>query len=69
MTNPNKGVARNAGDIVMRVDGGNLQVTTTGETNRKQLHLTIGRKGHASMTVALDQRQARMFTQHIIRQL
>lgn len=69
MTNRNQQAARNAGDMVLCTANGNLQVTTTGTTNRKNIHLTIGGRGKAPSTVTLDQRQARMFIHHILNQL
>ena len=69
MTIPNRGVAMSAGDMVLRTAHGNVQVTTTGQTNRKTIHLTLSRKNQPPITVPLNQRQARMFTQHIIHQL
>ena len=69
MTIPNRGYAMSAGDMVLRTDQGNLHVTTTGLTNRKTIHLTLSRKNQPPMTITLNQKQARMFVQHIIHQL
>ena len=69
MTSPNRGQAMSAGDMVLRTDQGNLHVTTTGLTNRKTIHLTLSRKNQPPMTIPLNQKQARMFVQHIIHQL
>ena len=69
MTIPNQGYAMSAGDMVLRTEHGNVQVTTTGLTNRKTIHLTLSRKNQPPITIPLNQKQARMFTQHIIHQL
>ncbi|WP_312588564.1 hypothetical protein [Corynebacterium dentalis] len=69
MTIPNRGYAMSAGDMVLCTEHGNVQVTTTGMTNRKTIHLTLSRKNQPPLTVALNQKQARMFVQHIIHQL
>ena len=69
MSNPLYGVAMSAGDMVLRTEHGNVQVTATGLTNRKTIHLTLSRKNQPPITVALNQKQARMFVQHIIHQL
>ena len=69
MTIPNRGQAMSAGDMVLRTDQGNLHVTTTGLTNRRNIHLTLSRKNQPPLTIPLNQKQARMFTQHIIHQL
>ena len=69
MTIPNRGYAMSAGDMVLRTEHGNVQVTTTGLTNRKTIHLTLSRKNQAPLTIPLNQKQARMITQHIIHQL
>lgn len=69
MTSPNRGVAMSAGDMVLRTEHGNVQVMTTGMTNRKTIHLTLSRKNQLPITIPLNQKQARMITQHIIHQL
>lgn len=63
MTTNTHRVARNGGDLAMRVGNKTLLVTTTGI--HRDLHLTITQAGQPPATITLNRRQLRMLTAHI----